>query len=77
MIFGWRGWISTYGAFLERYPYCGRHIWALLLVDHIGPISDIYVYLTMKNDSWLTRAADTQDIKDWDVDDAEEIEDVR
>jgi hypothetical protein len=45
-------------------------------MDHIGPILDIYVYFTMNNDNWLTRAADTQDIKGQDVDDVEEMEDV-
>lgn len=76
MVCGWCGWISNYGAFLQAYPYCGRQLWALLLMDHIGPILDIYVYLTINNDNWLTRAADTQDIKDQDVDNAEEMKDV-
>jgi hypothetical protein len=37
MAFGWNGWLSTYREFLERYPYCGRQVWAFLLMDYIGP----------------------------------------
>ncbi|GIK05268.1 hypothetical protein Aspvir_009372 [Aspergillus viridinutans] len=64
MAFGWNGYLSTYRGFLKRYPYCGRQVWAFLLMDCIGPIVDIYVYLTMNNDNWLTRTADTKDIDD-------------
>lgn len=70
------GWVSAYGAFLKRYPYCRRKVWALFLMDNIGPILDIYVYFTM-NDDGLTRAADVQDIEDWDIDSIEEIQDAK
>lgn len=33
-------------------------------MDCVGPIVDVYVYFTMNDDSWLTRAADTEDIED-------------
>ena len=64
MAFGWKGWFSTYLAFLKKYPYCARNVWAFLLMDIVGPIVDIYVYFTVNNDNWLTRAADTKDIDD-------------
>ncbi|KAI2474465.1 Polysaccharide synthase [Pyrenophora tritici-repentis] len=64
MAFGWKGWFSTYLAFLKKYPYCARSVWAFLLMDIVGPIVDIYVYFTINNDNWLTRAADTKDIDD-------------
>ncbi|KAG9231685.1 polysaccharide synthase [Amylocarpus encephaloides] len=76
MILGWGGWVSAYRAFLEEYPYCGRKIWALLLMGNIAPILDVYMYCTMNNDSWLTRAADAQDVDDQDVDSIEKIEDM-
>ncbi|OQD65636.1 hypothetical protein PENPOL_c005G01259 [Penicillium polonicum] len=64
MAFGWNGWLPSYRHFLKRYPFCGRQVWAFLLMDYIGPIVDIYVYLTMNNDNWLTRTADTKNIED-------------
>lgn len=64
LAFGWNGWFSTYRAFLKQYPYCKRQVWAFLLMDCVGPIVDVYVYFTMNDDSWLTRAADTEDIED-------------
>ena len=64
MVFGWNRWLPTYQEFLKQYPYCRRQMWAPLLMDYIGPIVDIYVYLTMNNDDWLTRRADTKDIED-------------
>ena len=63
MIFGWGGRFSDYRAFLERHPYCRRKVWVLFLMDYIGHILDIYVYFTMNNDNWLTRAADAQDVE--------------
>lgn len=63
LAFGWNGWFSTYRNFLRWYPYCGRQVWAFLLMDFTGPIVDIYVYLTMNNDNWLTRTADTKYIE--------------
>jgi len=57
------GWILTYRPFLHIYPYCKSQIWALILMDSIGPFLDIYVYFTMNNDDWLTREADIVDIK--------------
>ena len=68
------GWFSAYGGFLKRYPYCRHKVWALIFMDYFSPILDIYVYLTMNNDNWLTRAADAQDVKV--IDDIEKIEDV-
>jgi hypothetical protein len=62
MAFGWNGWCSTYLAFLKKYPYCALKVWAFLVMDLVGPIVDIYVYFTMNNDNWLTRAADTKDV---------------
>ncbi|EPS25877.1 putative hyaluronan synthase [Penicillium oxalicum 114-2] len=64
MAFGWDGWLPTYRYFLKRYPLCGRQVWAFLLMDYIGPIVDIHVYLTMNNDNRLTRMADTKNIED-------------
>lgn len=61
MAFGWNGWFPTYRQFLQKHPYCGRHLWAFLLMDLIGPIWDLYVYATMNDDDWLTRTADTKD----------------
>ncbi|KAK1585037.1 polysaccharide synthase [Colletotrichum navitas] len=49
-------WIA---AFLKKYPYCRRQVWAFLLMDFLGPIVDVYVYFTMNNGSKLTRTADT------------------
>ncbi|KAI0123146.1 hypothetical protein BJ170DRAFT_713211 [Xylariales sp. AK1849] len=68
MAFGWGGWYSAYGAFLEEYPYCRRKVWAIFLMDSIAPVLDIYAYLTMNNDSWLTRVADIQDVEHVDAD---------
>ena len=75
LAFGWGGWVSSYRSFLEKYPYCWRQIWSFLLFDLVGPFVDIYVYLTMNNDNWLTRVADTQDIKVQDVD-SDGVEDL-
>ncbi|PLB36807.1 polysaccharide synthase [Aspergillus candidus] len=63
LAFGWKGWFPTCRAFLERHPYCRRQVWAFLLMEYIGPFIDVYVYLTMNNDEWLTRTADKKDIK--------------
>ncbi|KAL4900465.1 hypothetical protein BDW74DRAFT_170848 [Aspergillus multicolor] len=60
---GWKGWFSMYRTFLGRYPHCKRHVWVFILMEAVGPFMDIYVYLTMNNDNWLTRTADTKDIE--------------
>ncbi|KAL6849205.1 hypothetical protein ACO1O0_008735 [Amphichorda felina] len=48
---------------IAKYPYCAKHVWAFIIHEYIGFVVDIYVYLTMKNDNWLTRVADIQNIK--------------
>ena len=63
MVCGWGGLIWSYSSFLRKYPYCAKHVWAFVIHEYIGFAVDIYVYLTMKNDNWLTRVADIQNIK--------------
>ncbi|CAH0055753.1 unnamed protein product [Clonostachys solani] len=60
LAFGWDGYVPRYKSFLAKYPYCVRQVWAFLFMDVIGPMVDLYVYLTMNNDNWLTRAADVK-----------------
>ncbi|KAI1842498.1 hypothetical protein JX265_012690 [Neoarthrinium moseri] len=52
-------WLQT----LRTVPWIARHVWAFLVMDYVGPVVDLYIYLTMSNDNWLTRAADIQVIK--------------
>ena len=68
------GWVSAYGAFVEKYPYMARKVWALFLMNNMWPIVDLYTLSTMNNDSWLTRAADAQYVKD--TGNAKKVQDV-
>ncbi|KAI0440332.1 polysaccharide synthase [Xylaria telfairii] len=63
IIFGWGGWVSVYGSFLREHPYCVRQIWGPWLMDRVMPLVDIYAYITMNNDNWLTRNADVQEMQ--------------
>jgi hypothetical protein len=76
MIFGWGGWVSAYGAFVERYPYMARKVWVLFLMESMGPIIDVYAFFTMNDDRWLTRAADAQYVEDQDASNIEKIQGV-
>ncbi|TPX08511.1 uncharacterized protein E0L32_009998 [Thyridium curvatum] len=60
MAFGWGGWVSNYRAFIRQYPYMAGKVWALIFMENMGPIVDVYALFTMNDDSWLTRTADTQ-----------------
>uniref|UniRef100_A0A093UWC8 N-acetylglucosaminyltransferase n=1 Tax=Talaromyces marneffei PM1 TaxID=1077442 RepID=A0A093UWC8_TALMA len=64
MVFGWGGWVSGYAAFVRRYPYMASKVWALFLMESMGPIIDVYAFFTMHDDSWLTRRADDQYVMD-------------
>lgn len=64
MIFGWGGWVSNYRAFIRQYPYMAGKVWALIFMENMGPIVDVYALFTMNDDSWLTRTADTQYVSD-------------
>ena len=68
------GWVSAYGAFVEKYPYMARKVWALFLMNIMGPIVDLYALFTMNDDSWLTRTADSQYVKD--TGNSEKVQDV-
>jgi hypothetical protein len=39
-------------------------VWALFLMDNMGPLIDVYALFTMNDDSWLTRTADAQYVFD-------------
>jgi len=46
---------TAYKGFVDRYPYCRRYWWAAALLDHNAYVLDIYTWLTISHDKWLTR----------------------
>jgi len=50
--------LDKYRGWLAKYPYCGgRKLLAAWLVDNCFIFMDTYVYLTLNNEGWLTRAS--------------------
>lgn len=45
----------SYGAFLGRYPYMRRHLWAAVLIDYFYVIQDVWSWLTLNDVSLLWR----------------------
>ncbi|OIW30741.1 family 2 glycosyltransferase [Coniochaeta ligniaria NRRL 30616] len=45
----------TYKSFVERYPYCRKHIWAAVLYDYSWIVLDFLALVTVDYDDWLTR----------------------
>ncbi|KAK7184386.1 hypothetical protein DPSP01_013830 [Paraphaeosphaeria sporulosa] len=63
MTLGMGGSFWTYRAFVKEYPYMAGKVWKLMLMGNMGPVMDIYAFITMKDDRWLTRVADAQYVK--------------
>ena len=50
--------LDKYRGWLAKHPYCGgRKLLAAWLVDNCFIFMDTYVYLTLNNEGWLTRAS--------------------
>ncbi|KAH6652981.1 hypothetical protein BKA67DRAFT_568239 [Truncatella angustata] len=49
------GWHISYRAFVKQYPYCRRKVWAAWLMDYCYAIVDVYAWLTLNQEGWLTR----------------------
>ena len=74
MAFGLGGWIWHYRAFIKEYPYMAGKIWMLFLWSRAGFLMDVYTLVTMNDDRWLTRTADTQYVKEKGIAHAKEME---
>lgn len=48
-------WGSDLAAFIEKYPWCRAKVWAAIIADRLYLISDWYCWITLSQESWLTR----------------------
>ncbi|KAI0483141.1 polysaccharide synthase [Xylariaceae sp. FL0804] len=42
----------SYVQFLSQYPFMGRHLWAIVLVDYFYIVQDVWCWLTLGDVSW-------------------------
>lgn len=46
---------NSYKAFVKKFPYCGKKIWAAFLADQSGILLDPFGWATINREGWLTR----------------------
>lgn len=46
---------NSYKSFVQKYPYCGKKIWAAVIVDQSYLVLDLIGWVTINKEGWMTR----------------------